>query len=140
MAHIPLPDSLLSKLRRTAQNEGLSLTRLFEKMLDFYLESHQAREARKPNNNIVESPHASSDPIYAEVAAFQNLHPELLKNYPNQYVAIYQGRLIDHDADKLALFKRIDATHPNQFVLMRPVLIHPEREFHLRSPRHIERA
>lgn len=41
--------------------------------------------------------------------AFQRLLPELLKTHGNQYVAIYQGRLIDADPNRAALVRRIRA-------------------------------
>ena len=37
-----------------------------------------------------------------EETAFQNMLPELLANYEGKYVALYQGKLIDHDQDELA--------------------------------------
>lgn len=80
------------------------------------------------------------DSLDAENIAFQQLHASLLERYANQYVAIYQGKLIDHDRDKLALFQRIEEHYPNEFVLMRPVQEQPEREFYFRSPRYIERV
>lgn len=80
------------------------------------------------------------DPLDAEILQFQQLHASLMKLYLNQYVAIYQGQLVDHDGDKLALFQRIEETYPNEFVLMRPVREQPEREFYFRSPRYIERV
>ena len=140
MAHAPLPDNLLSRLHRTAQQDGLSLTRLFEKMLDAYLATRQQSETV----DAIDSPKSayaaqSLDPLYAEAAAFLKLHPSLLENYPNHYVAIYQGQLIDHDVNKLALYERIEETYPSEFVLMRPVQAQPEREFHFHSLRYIER-
>lgn len=136
MAHIPLPDNLLSRLRHAAQQEGLSLTRFFEQMLDLYLENHQRRENFEPVDDAAVKSRFLSDPLHAEVDAFRRLHPELLESYLNQYVAIFQGKLVDHDADKLALYKRIEVAYPNDFVLMRPVLEQPEREFYFRSPRY----
>jgi len=38
--------------------------------------------------------------------AFQRLLPELLKTHRNQFVAIYQGRLVDADPDRVALVQR----------------------------------
>lgn len=141
MAHVPLPENLLSRLRRTAQQDGLSLTRLFEAMLELYLKDrHQPEQAE--NDDQDSSIHANStpDPMQAEIEAFTELHSTLWQNYPNQYVAIYQGKLIDHDPNKLSLFERIEKSHPNEFVLMRPVQQQPTREFHFRSPRYIERS
>jgi len=39
-------------------------------------------------------------------AAFQRLLPELLKTHKGQFVAIYQGRLVDADPDRAALVQR----------------------------------
>lgn len=141
MAQIPLPDKLLVQLRRTAQQDGLSLPRLFEKMLDAYLVSHRQVESQSSTGVPESIPEAAlSDPIDREIAAFFELHPSLVNRYPGHYVAIYQGQLIDHDADKLALFTRIEEAYPDEFVLLRPVQEQPEREFYFRSPRYIERV
>lgn len=80
------------------------------------------------------------DSLDAEIVTFQQLHRSLVKLHANQYVAIYQGQLIDYDVDKLALLQRIEENYPNEFVLMRPVQEQPEREFYFRSPRYIERV
>lgn len=61
-----------------------------------------------------------------EKAAFHRLHHSLLEQFPGEYVAIYEGRLIDHDGDRVALLERIEATHPDVFVLIRPVKPEPE--------------
>lgn len=135
MAQIPLPDNLLARLHQTARLEGITLPLLFEQMLEAYLRSRHQLKAR---NDIDTANIEPLDPLDREIMAFQRLHASLLERYPNQYVAIYQGKLVDHDADKLALFERIDEAYPNEFVLMRPVQAQPEREFHFRSPRYIE--
>lgn len=56
-----------------------------------------------------------------EQLAYHALHPMLLEKYLEKYVAIYKGRLIDHDDDQLTLVNRLDNSHPNQFVLVRQV-------------------
>lgn len=42
-----------------------------------------------------------------EVTAFKVLKPELLKKYPNQYVAIYQGQVVGSGDNRLALVKDV---------------------------------
>lgn len=138
MSQIPIPDKLLLRLRQTAQQDGLSLARLFEKMLEVYLRSRLQNENALNRTEDVQNAD-SADPIDTEIAAFRELHPVLLKRYPNQYVAIYQGKLVDHDANKIALLDRIEMSYPKEFVLVRPIHKEPEREFYFRSPRYIER-
>ena len=44
-------------------------------------------------------------------------------------MAVYQGEVIDHDTDQLALVGRLDQTHPDEFVLVRQVTADPEPEY-----------
>ena len=60
-----------------------------------------------------------------EQVAFANMLPELLAQYEGHYVAVHQGKVIDHDADKVALAIRIDATYPGQIVLIKKVTNKP---------------
>lgn len=69
------------------------------------------------------------------VAAYHALHPQLAKNYLGQYVAIYQGRLVDHDADAIVLLQRVRAKYSGQVVLRRKVEPVAEREITVRHPR-----
>ncbi len=75
-----------------------------------------------------------------EIAAYHRLHSELWQKYPGQHVAIQNGRMVDHDADGLALSRRIYSRFPDTFVLIRQVDAQPERTIHLRSPRFIQDA
>ena len=70
-----------------------------------------------------------------EIAAYIAMHPELVKNYLGQHVAVYQGRLIDHDTDPVALHQRITAKFPHQTILSRLVQEEAEPILHMRSPR-----
>lgn len=42
-----------------------------------------------------------------EAAAFELLKPELIAQYPNQYVAIFQEKVVAHGNDKLVLVKEV---------------------------------
>jgi hypothetical protein len=70
-----------------------------------------------------------------EREAFVRLHPMLQRKYLGEYVAIHGGELVDHDADRLALLKRIDRNYPDLFVLIRPVREEPEIVYEYRSVR-----
>lgn len=70
-----------------------------------------------------------------EQAAYQTMLPELLAAYENQYVAVYQANVIDHDSDKIALSMRLDETHPDAVVLVRQVTAAPDRVLQMSSPR-----
>ena len=73
--------------------------------------------------------------VEREREAYLRLHPQLLAQYANEYVAIYGGELVDHDADKHALFQRIDERYPDKFVLMRQVQQQADPEYRFVSTR-----
>ena len=70
-----------------------------------------------------------------EIAAYQKMHALLTPKYLGEYVAIYQGELLDHDTDPVALHKRITAKYPAQVILTRKVRKEAEPVLHMRSPR-----
>lgn len=69
------------------------------------------------------------------VEAFVAMHPRLVKEYLGKTVAILDGRLIDVDADPVALLQRVRQEYPHQVVLRRKVEPEPDRELHVRHPR-----
>jgi hypothetical protein len=74
-----------------------------------------------------------------ETKAFERMHNQLVTQFLDQYVAIHNGELIDHDADLLTLRRRIRKHFGRMPILLRQVT--PEcklPEIVIRSPR-IER-
>jgi hypothetical protein len=69
-----------------------------------------------------------------EVAAFEALHATLWQQYPHQYVAIYQGAVLDHDVNELALVERLDEQYPGLVILVRQVLPDLPQTLRFRSP------
>lgn len=93
---------------------------------------------RTPISVTVPRPQTATDvkreeAVEREIRAFHRLHPTLLEHHLGQYVAIHDQHLVDHDADKLALYQRIRNQYPEQFVLVRLVEPEPERELYFRS-------
>ena len=70
-----------------------------------------------------------------EIAAFHDLHPELLEHFPGQYVAVYQGQVVDHDSEQLALYLRIRQRYPDEVVLIRQVRSEAEKTWTMRTPK-----
>lgn len=98
---------------------------LRESALVYQLEQ-LAEEMAQPVEKVLETAVASyvdevqRAGIHTETQAFWNMHAELVKHYSNQYVAIYQGEMVDHDPDVAQLDQRVK----KRFGL-RPVLIAP---------------
>ncbi len=110
-----------------------------------------ANKRNQPVNDLLEAaitlaeaamiPTASQEKAMAqEVAAYQSMLAELVTQYDGAYVAIYQGQLVDHDADELALLRRLDAHYPDEIVLMKQVRAEPLPELRIRSPRFVKSA
>jgi len=78
--------------------------------------------------------HADRAAMQQEVTTFEASHAKLWQQYPRQYVAIHQGKVIDNDADELALVERIEASCANDVVLIRQVLPKPPEPLRYRSP------
>lgn len=73
--------------------------------------------------------------MHKEIAAYKRMHADLVKKYLGEYVAIYQGELVDHDIDPVALHERITTNYPDRIVLSRKVQQEAEPILHMRSPR-----
>lgn len=73
--------------------------------------------------------------VTREQMAYHSLHSHLWAAYPNQYVAIFDGTLVDYDSDGAALSERVEQSYPDQFVLIRRVEQTPERILYFRSPK-----
>ncbi|MCP5095862.1 MAG: hypothetical protein GY943_09935 [Chloroflexi bacterium] len=111
------------------------------------------REAAATNRNVAELaseklsatvPRFDIHPRHAEMeverAAFLKMHAELWQKYPYQYVAVFQGEVVDHDDDELTLLERRNEKYPDDIVLIRQVLREPERTIVIRSPRLIRKS
>jgi hypothetical protein len=77
----------------------------------------------------------NEEAIEREQKAFVALHPHLLAQYPGEEIAIYQGQVVDHDIDGVALSSRIYKRFPNEFVWIAPVTANPIEEWRVYSPR-----
>jgi len=71
--------------------------------------------------------------VEQEMSAYLDMHTNLWKQYPGQYVAIYQKRLIDHDDHLEALYERIDSLFPDEFVWITRVEPEPIKTVHFPS-------
>ncbi len=127
MAHeisLRLTDDLYQRIARIATTRNQAIEVAIIEQLD------QTLTHTSPNEFQL-----AGDEAEQEIAAFHALHSRLRKEFPGQYVAIKDGKLVDHDPDRLSLFARIDEKYPDVFVLMRPVEERVDREFYFRSPR-----
>ncbi|MEZ4706548.1 MAG: DUF5678 domain-containing protein [Caldilineaceae bacterium] len=124
---ITLSDRLSQRVRRLAQQRQEEIMTVIERILEEGL-PETADEAQWVDLSEPD-PH-----VEAEMRAYLALYPHLKERYGGQYVAIYEGQLVDHDADFDILYDRIDGAYPNQFVWISKIGEEPLETFTVRSP------
>ena len=80
-------------------------------------------------------PAAIEEAIAREITAYQQMHPDLQQTHAGQYVAIYQGKLLDHDTELAQLYHQVFQKFPDEFVLLRRVQSVMIPVYQMRSPR-----
>lgn len=143
--NIAIPQSLYQQAAQIAQTNNINVIDMIVDYLERSLFTADHKNKAQSTKSIHQQTLKDASVqrprnIDREKNAYKKMHPTLLKKYEGEYVAIYEQKLVDHDADKLALYQRIDKKYPDQFVLMRPVEKNPEREIYFRSTRFVERA
>ena len=114
---ISLQPDLVRQINRLSQAKGETV----EEFIDHAVRKHVERlEEQK---------------LKAEAQAFIHLHSQLVSQYLGQFVAIFEGQLIDHDEGFETLFLRIQNTHQDEIVLIRQVTPKPTIELRGPSPR-----
>ncbi len=103
-----------------------------------------AEETAQPVERVLETAVASyldelqRAGIHAETQAFWDQHQELVKLYLDQYVAIFQVELVDHDPDVSQLEQRVRRRFGLLPVLIAPVKPNLKRELHWRGKTYLE--
>jgi hypothetical protein len=127
---IRLSDRSTERLRSVAAVRNLSVPELLEQAVESYLSS--SASTSEPRSEISAAERLQID---KEHQAFVALHQRLLESYADQYVAMREGQVIDHDYDRVALSRRVRARYGNQPVLIAPVLQQAVQTIRIRSPR-----
>lgn len=66
--------------------------------------------------------------IHAETQAFWAMYDDLLKRYSGEYIALYQGQVVDHDKNVSRLEERVRERFGSLPVLIASVSPQPRRE------------
>lgn len=116
-----LPPNLIERVRRLAKRQARSLDDVMT----------EAVERGLPLLEVFDAPTGWE----LEADAFARMYPTWRAEYTGEYVAVYQGRLIDHDAAFGPLLERINVQYPDEFVLIRPIRDEAEIVYEHRSIR-----
>jgi len=92
------------------------------------------RETEQPAEQILEMAvqtyldELEKEAIRSETRAFWAMYDDLLKTYPDEYIALYQGKVADHDKDVSRLEERVRKQFGLLPVLIAEVSPQPRRE------------
>jgi len=101
---------LIERIEHIAQESNRDTTQIVEEALRAYLDQLE-REA-----------------IHKETEAYWGMQADLVAHYPDEYVAIYQGQVVDHDPDITHLEQRVAERLGEATVLIAPVTAAPRRD------------
>ncbi len=108
MYTLEVSDILASALEEEAKAEGVPKAAVLEKAFKHYRRvMHQRR-------------------LQASLRWYTTLPEQEQALYSGKFVAIYQNAVIDHDADRLALYKRVRERYGHQAVLIIPAAGPPD--------------
>ncbi len=117
MIGLTISETTAQQLKKIAAVKGATTDELAERAIHQFLRDEMRRMMQR------------------ESEAYRAMHADLLAHYSGEYVAIYQGRLIDHDLNQVKLLKRIEEQYADAPILITPVLEQPEEVYDFRSPR-----
>ena len=118
---IALQPDLVERVHRITKSKGATVKDFVNQAVREYLEQLEDQKLK------------------AEVQAFERMHPQLVKQYLGQFVAVHEGQIVDADVDFEALFLRLEKRLGDVPVLIRPVSVNPASELRAPAPR-LERS
>ena len=122
-----LQDDVYRAVQQAARSQGRAIE-------DVLTETIGERFASSPITSVGE------DRMALEEEAFEAMRDALWQQYPDQYVAIQDGVVIDHDVDKQTLFQRVRAGRPpDEIVLLKQVTAEPKAPIRWHSFWRLER-
>lgn len=117
MTTLTISDDAAQRLAKVADTQFTSTDTLAEKAIREFLRAEADRTLER------------------ELDAYRAMHAELLRDYANQFVAVRQRRVIDHDHDQLSLYLRVEQEYPDEIILIKQVLPAIEEIYRVRSPK-----
>ena len=99
--------------------------------------THEGKEAEAIVEEAVRRhlAHYRQKRILAETEAWYRLSTEIRNQYKQQYVAVYNGKIVDSDNDRLLLYFRVRERYDRQPVLLIEGGDQPMPVYRIRSPR-----
>ena len=117
MASVTLSPELTTMLAAEAERTGKPFSTLAEEWM-----RHQYQTYRR-------------EQLALQTKRFWENHSALYAKYPNQYVAFYNEKVLDHDDNMRDLALRVRTEHGNLPIVIAQVTSEPITGYRMRSPR-----
>lgn len=113
---IVIQPEISTLLEERARQSSKTVNELVNEALQYYFDAQQEEKLNQ------------------EIDAYESMHSELWRTMPYQWVAIHNRKLVDHDADDVALYRRVSAKYGRVSILIRRVRESPIEEIWIRTP------
>ncbi len=117
-----MPVPLIREVKAAAARRGTTLAAFVAQALE--------RETQTPGGHVA----ALDDPLTADMEWYARHRRRLVSQYAGQYVAVVDGKVVDHDRDFGSLATRVFERMGVRPVFM-PLVRETERPVQVRSPR-----
>lgn len=132
---LSLSETTYATLRQAAQRRSQPIEHLVEDALNAFLQPATSSEENAGNGSSARTGDWRRAKNHAEAEAWRSLPATVRRSYSEDFVAVHNGQVVDHDRDRLTLYRRVRARFGDVPVLITPAGSVSPREFQLLSPR-----
>lgn len=116
-----MPSRLVRAAKTAAARQDTTLTAIVREALERYLSDNR------------ETPLEELEPLAKDMAWYETNKRKLLRRHAGQYVAIVEGRVVDHDREFGPMAERVFKQYGVRSIYM-PKVVRGQRVVHLPSP------
>lgn len=132
---LSIKSSLYAALEQEARERNQSVQELIEIVVAGFLAMSNAATSVPQTSAETTIAAARRAKIHTEAEAWRSLPKTERRRYGSQFVAVHKGQVIDHDLDRLQLYRRVRQQFGNTPILITPADEPHPREFRILSPR-----
>ena len=132
---LSLTETTYTTLRQAAKRRSQSNEGVVEDALVAFLQPAISSEKDAGNGSSARTGDWRRAKIHAEAETWRSLPANVQHSYGEDFVAVHNGQVVDHDRDRLTLYRRIRGRFYDVPVLITPAHSPSPREFQLLSPR-----
>lgn len=134
MTEVIVDKQVAERLQSAAKARGIAISELIERATELYLTTVSVAQEHNGHSVDTNEWEQQADKIAQEQKAYEAQHGTLYQKFAGKFIAIHEGKVVDHDADRVALSRRIRTMYGKQPILITPVLAKPQRIVRLSRP------